>query len=281
MDCVVISSDINRTTNTLFSDACAKRNVHFRQLDAAQVEWANLPRLDPGTLLYRAHAGRAYAILERALLNQAVVSLHLDPAHLSSHRYAPLILQQADIPIPKTIFHVNREHIDTAVIAVGGYPVIIKSMGGSHGVGVMRLDSRESLISVVDHLNSRGEHYIMRAYIDTDRSIRLTVLGDRVIDSIAYQVKQGDFRSNVSNPTVTPIDTPDDMRETAVAAVAAMGYAFGGVDVLTDETGFYITEVNFPCNFPRSQLATHTDITGQILNYLIARSKKEYPHAHV
>ncbi len=276
MDCIVISSDVNRTTNKLLQDACTKRNVNFRQLDAAQADFTDLPSLAPGTLIYRAHVGGPYLTLERVLLNQDVVSFYSDPFHIVNHQYDPLTLLHADLPIPKTVFQINRAYVDDAVKSVGGYPVIIKSMGGSHGVGVMRLDSRESLVSVLDHLDQRGDYYIMRECIETDQSIRLTVLGDRVIDGIAYHVQQGDFRSNVGTPEVSPYGASNEMKQAAVKAVAAMGFEFGGVDFLTDDKGFYIAEVNFPCYFPRSQEITGVDIAGHMIDHLLAKSQKRY-----
>ncbi|KKQ44614.1 MAG: hypothetical protein US63_C0025G0019, partial [Candidatus Moranbacteria bacterium GW2011_GWC2_37_8] len=48
-----------------------------------------------------------------------------------------------DITMPKTLnlFSRDRDLLQKYVEFLGGFPIIIKSLGGSHGVGVMKIDS--------------------------------------------------------------------------------------------------------------------------------------------
>ena len=105
---------------------------------------------------------------------------------------------------------------------------------------------------------------------------RLIVLGDQVIDSIEYKREPNDFRSNVAKqPSVLAKKFPQHIQDAAVESVKALDLEFGGVDILIQNDGqFYIAEVNFPCNFSRSQLTTQTDIAGAIIDFLVAKSKK-------
>ncbi|MFZ6035929.1 MAG: ATP-grasp domain-containing protein [Patescibacteria group bacterium] len=277
MDCVVITHEGNKQTNDLIERACRQRNIHYRPLDADTVDFSNLPRLSPGTLLYRVTLGSRYTALERHMLHQEVVTFYTDKTRLANDPYATLLHHEAGIPIPKTIFGVNRSHLDAYIEYVGGFPLIIKVIGGSHGIGVMRLDSRESLVSVLDHLDATKEYYIMRQCIQTRSSARLIVLGESVVDSIEYQTRSGDFRSNVGTPQVVPKKFSPELQRTAIRAVQTLGIETGGVDILFDDDGHYVAEVNFPCFFARSQHTTGTDIAGMMIDYLAKKSKQRYP----
>ncbi|HET9411394.1 MAG TPA: hypothetical protein VFO38_00910 [Candidatus Saccharimonadales bacterium] len=117
---------------------------------------------------------------------------------------------------------------------------------------------------------------MMRKYIDYTAHARLIVLGNHVIDSIEYKREPNDFRSNVAKqPSVLAKEFSQAIQDAAVQSVQALDLEFGGVDILIQDDGqFYIAEVNFPCNFSRSQMTTQTDIAGAIIDFLATKSKQ-------
>ncbi|MBI5037100.1 MAG: ATP-grasp domain-containing protein [Candidatus Kerfeldbacteria bacterium] len=275
MEFVTITNSTNPRTNELLSAACQQRKISYRELDADRHSTTELPPLAPGTLLYRVATGIRPATMERMLLRSNIVTLYRDPLYLRNDRYATLTLFHAGIPMPRTIFSPLRQSIDADVRYLGGYPVIIKIIGGSHGIGVLRADSRESLLSFMDYLDQEEMYYILRSYIHVPNSARLIVLGAQVIDSIEYQVPEGDFRSNVGEaPKVQPKKFDATLERSAVAAVQALGLEFGGVDILYDTQSHYVVEVNFPCYFGRAQDATGFNTAGAVIDYLKAKAEK-------
>lgn len=190
---------------------------------------------------------------------------------------ATLLLEAAGLPVNKTVYTLTnvRELLDRYVEYLGGYPVIIKAVGGSHGVGVMRFDSAPSLYAGADFLMKSGGRYIMRQFVEHDSHARLIVLGDRVVDSISYVKTTDDFRTNASeSPSVQPATFSPEIERIAVEATAAIGSDFGGVDIMIDRAGEpHIAEVNVPCFFARAQLASGTDIARQIIEFLQAKSR--------
>jgi ribosomal protein S6--L-glutamate ligase len=158
---------------------------------------------------------------------------------------------------------------------LGDFPVIVKVMGGSHGVGVIRVDSEESLRSLSDYLFATKVTFVVKEYFTVRSSLRLVVVGNTVVDAIQYMVPVGDFRSNVGEfPVVVKVVPSKVSISLALRAVASLGLDFGGVDILVTDKRNYITEVNFPCFFPRCQLLTGTDIAGMMIDFLIEKSKK-------
>jgi hypothetical protein len=260
--------------------ACESRAIPFISLHPETVDWTDLPQLEAGDMLYRTednHFGGvrqlAWALIQK---NTATFFSDYDQSFASYEDY--MILQKKNISTPPTIPYLspNRTILEKSVDTLGGFPIIIKALGGSHGVGVMKIDSLSSLFSVCDFIRKHSKEIILRKFIPSTYSARLIVLGDSVIDSIQYNAPKGDFRSNEgATPNVAPMKFSSEVEATAVAAVKALNLEFGGVDIMVEESSnqHFVTEVNFPCYFARCQNLTGTDISGQMVEYLLAKGK--------
>ena len=167
--------------------------------------------------------------------------------------------------------------IDAALAELGGFPVIIKSMGGMHGVGVMKIDSRESFSSIIDYLQTKDDTFILRQFIEHSEQARIVVLGDQVISSHA-NMTSGDFRTNAGEEKNRQRENKsysNEIQDIAVQAVRSLGLEFGGVDIIFDtKTGEpFITEVNFPFFFPGNYRVTGAPIAKMMIEYLVEKSK--------
>jgi len=255
--------------------ACEKRSLDYIDIDVTTADYLNYPRLDPGDILFQ--IGRAPSFLSRLMVNKQVATVYRNLEIALTRRPQIVIHEKYGIPIPKTIHYItpDRDLLKKYVAALGGYPVIVKAMAGSKGLGVMKIDSYSSLVSVLDHV-LKGTRLVMRKYIETKTSERLLVLGDKVIDSYRYHRQQGDIRANVGKtPNVEAKQYSQKIQETAIAAVNLLGYEFGGVDILIDDNKHYVIEANVPYfNFVRASDLTGKDIAGMLVDHLIAKSKK-------
>ena len=274
----------NPNATASIKKACLDRGVDFTPINPSVFDLTDTSLTPaPGDMLYRASnsssdEGLAKTV-ERWLLHDKVATLYSSyERSLTQYPQSYIIHHKHKLSIPKTVWNVprNRELINKYADYVGGFPVIIKATGGSHGVGVMKIDSRESLYSIIDYLYASDTKVIMRQFIDSRTSARLIVLDGKVIASIEYSAPKDDFRTNVGRkPVVKEKEFSDDVNELAIKAVSSMGYKFGGVDILIDEDGKpYIVEINFPCNFSRAAKATKIDIAGQLVDCLMKESKK-------
>ena len=79
-------------------------------------------------------------------------------------------------------------------------PVIMKTLRGSKGVGVLFIESEKALDSIVQLIYKQDEDtdLLLQEYIKTDYDVRVLVLGGKVLASMKRPVIEGDFRSNVS-----------------------------------------------------------------------------------
>jgi ribosomal protein S6--L-glutamate ligase len=79
-------------------------------------------------------------------------------------------------------------------------PVIMKTLRGSKGVGVLFIESEKALDSIVQLIHKQDEDtdLLLQEYIKTDYDVRVLVLGGKVLAAMKRPVIEGDFRSNVS-----------------------------------------------------------------------------------
>lgn len=261
----------------LLEDACKKRGLTFKNIDPSTFDFANPDRTSKGTLLYRLQLGERAISVEQTLLGKNTTTFYQDQWHGFARIRAIQYLPKAGVSTPRTVHELpqNTDLLEKAVDYLGGFPLVLKVLGGSHGVGVTKIDSFSSLASLVDFFNAQNMHAVLRQFIPVKTSARLIVLGNRVIDSIEYRAPENDFRSNVGQKPNVQVKKFSKATETlAVKATKALGLEFGGVDVLIDNKGHsYVTEVNFPCNFSRCQLLTGVDIAGRMVDHLLKKSR--------
>ncbi len=188
----------------------------------------------------------------------------------------PFLLEKNGIPVPKTFFPAESDHRQLEAYAkkLGGFPVVLKALGGTRGMGVMKIDSLPSLVSIADFLHQQGKFFIMRKYLPVKTSARFVVLGGRVAASIEYVAADRDFRTNSGKTLkVRAKRYPKELEDLAVRAVATMGWEFGGVDILIYKGKPHVSEVNFPCNFVRAQHVLKRDIALEMVKYLQAKAR--------
>lgn len=196
--------------------------------------------------------------------------------YLNSEEIDTFILDNKNVPLPKIMYYIpkDRDALRRCVDYLGGFPICIKVLGGSHGVGVMKVDSYGSLFSVADYIKQQKNGAVLKECCDVVSSARLIVLGDKVIDSIEYSANKDDFRSNEGKvPNVMPKKFDKTVKKVAIKAVQELGLEFGGVDIMITNNGPKIAEVNNPCFFARCQLLTGIDIARQMVEYLVKKGK--------
>lgn len=284
--CIVRSMDDRRFPKRTFAflkDACEKRNIEFVPLESEKIDFSNLPVLKSGDILYRITIDYKSRVLYTNLLAPKVSSFFIDSTKggFSTHSWGSTITHKlSGLPIIPTIFDLpkNKETLDNHVKHLGGYPIVVKVGGGSHGVGVIRADSPEALYSLTDYLRTiPNVNAVLRQYIDFSAQARLIVLGDRVVGSLDYRRPKNDFRSNAGTLIkAVPQKFSPEVEAAAVKSMQELGYEFGGVDILIDKDKktFYIAEANFPCNFSRYQDITGEDVAGLMVDHLLTKARK-------
>jgi gamma-F420-2:alpha-L-glutamate ligase len=179
------------------------------------------------------------------------------------------ILSAAGLPIPRTVLAKFPANIDIIEEELG-FPVILKTLRGTRGAGVVLCPDRnqcEDLAMLLGDTATNAD-FIFQQYIASShgRDVRVLVVGDKAVAAMARMSPDGGFKSNVSlGGRGLRYDPPPEMAELAVAAAKAMGCDVAGVDILFDEQGYRICEVNSSPGFQGLEKATSISVPDVIL----------------
>jgi len=170
------------------------------------------------------------------------------PMELCANKFTTAItLKKAGISTPRTALVTNMASIDVAVKEIGGsFPVIAKTITGAEGIGVMKLESRESLNSVLQGLWKHDAEIILQEFLDSDYDVRTHVLNGKILASVKrISSKGGDFRTNVSlgNDTET-YSLSDEEKKLVLRAAESSGCYWCGVDHMIVDGKIHILEAN-------------------------------------
>lgn len=181
------------------------------------------------------------------VLNDAgVVTQSADESFAYSNNkfYSMKICAENQVNVPNSFYTLSPE---TAVEAAEklGYPIIMKTIGGAGGQGVMRATSENELKPVMDTMKAFKQDICLQEYREHDGTdTRIIVIGDQ---TFSYKrSSQGDeWRSNVAEGGERKEANPsEEMKKSAKRAVRAAGFDICGVDVIDTEDGVYVLELN-------------------------------------
>ena len=264
----------------LLEKASKDLGLEFVCVDGSNADYTDLPNLSEQDLLYK--FARGGHVLESLLLNDKVTTFYIKnpPTHfLESTIEWCIIHEKANLAAPNTIYQITNDRVLLAkyVDYLGGFPLIIKSAIGSRGIGTIKIESWQNLISTVDYLVTTPDKFIMRQFINADYGARVMVLGNEVILSKKFFFQENDFRNApiLSATKYEPIEIDETAKQLCIKAVHLANLEMGGVDLLFEkETGKpYLLEVNFPTGF-QSFIDNPEPILTKMIQYLIDKANR-------
>jgi ribosomal protein S6--L-glutamate ligase len=189
------------------------------------------------------------------------------------------ILTKAGIRVPKTVVVRRFEYLDDSLKMLGGYPVILKTVFGTHGKGVAIIESRRSLYSALDILwkYSSSSLMLIQEYIaDSENAdYRAFVIGNKVVASMKRVAAFGDFRSNLNlGGKATAARLTKEEEKMAISAARAMGLDSCGVDILRTKNGPLVMELNPCAGLVGIGKASGVDVPTELIKYALSLVKK-------
>lgn len=186
---------------------------------------------------------------------------------------------KAGLPIPLTISApMTYDNIGfpsfkfmKPIIEKLGYPLIVKEAFGSFGDQVYKIDDPKTLKRML--LELQQTPFLFQKYISTShgQDVRVQVVGGKVIASMR-RFSDKDFRANITYGGSKEKYEPDEKtRALAIAACKAVGCDFGGVDLLFDNDGFVVCEVNSNAHFKNLYDCTRVNAADAIIQYIAAK----------
>jgi ribosomal protein S6--L-glutamate ligase len=250
-------------------------SVHFggeplRDLDAV------IPRIGASVT---AHGAAIVRQLESMGIPTAIRSLALRRARDKIRAHQMLV--EAGIPIPRTAF-AHRPH-DLAGLTrhVGGAPVVIKLVEGTHGVGVVLADTEHAAASMLEAFSQLGARYVVQEYVAeaAGRDVRAFVVDGRVVAAMERRAGPGEFRANLHHGgSSSAIHLDPESNQIAISAARALGVDVAGVDMLPTSSGPLVLEVNASPGLEGIERSSKVDVAGAIVDY-VERLHAERPVA--
>ncbi|MEM3196346.1 MAG: lysine biosynthesis protein LysX [Conexivisphaerales archaeon] len=184
-----------------------------------------------------------------------------------------LKLREHGVPIPHTYVTFDVEKALESFKSLGGRAVI-KPVMGSWGRMVGLLETENSAKAVLEdrlYMDPLYQVYYMQEYVRRPpRDIRAFVVGKRVIAAIYRYQPETDWRTNTAlGGRAENCPVTGEIEDLALRAATAIGDGIYGVDIMENENGMVVHEVNGTVEFKNSVPVTGVDIHGKIVEYLI------------
>jgi ribosomal protein S6--L-glutamate ligase len=286
MNIVVLSRNQGLYSTQAIVEAARIRNHHVRVIDhvgcdliigsgKSRILFNNHPVEQVDAIIPRigaAATSHGVAVIRQFESQGIFTTLQSDALLKSRNKLSCLqILSSQHIRVPKTVYVSNIYTIPELLREVMPYPVIIKLISGTQGMGVILAESEHNAISVLEAFQTTGEKVILQKFIKeaNGTDIRAFVVDGVIAGAMKRQAKAGDFRSNLHRGgTAEAVHLTPAEQETAVKAAEVLGLSIAGVDMLRTHSGPMVLEVNASPGLEGIETSTGFDIAGKIISFV-------------
>ena len=186
--------------------------------------------------------------------------------------YSHQILAESNLDIPNTML--LKYPIDTDFVEKHlGFPVIVKKISGSYGRGVFLCETKKDLRQLVTmaELTRKSYDIILQEFIkDTwGKDLRVLVVNNKVVGCMMRQSTDDDFRANLSRGGEGfPYEVNEQIEWLSSESSKALGLDIAGVDLLFQNGGYKICEVNSNPGFEGMEQFTKKNIAEEIVQFI-------------
>jgi len=193
-----------------------------------------------------------------------------DAMHRShDKRLTHMCLCASGLPTPKTIWSGQPSGYSRTAQILGN-KFIVKQVDGSRGENVFLVDDDAGYSHAF--ATCRGNALAQR-YIETScgRDVRVWVVGDNAVGAV-LRSSDTSFISNYSRGgKATAFRLDNEAAALAVAATKAVGLVFSGIDLLFDNNGYTVCEVNGNAGFRTLSAVSDVNIIRKLFEYISDR----------
>ncbi|NCP67767.1 RimK family alpha-L-glutamate ligase [Candidatus Peregrinibacteria bacterium] len=188
------------------------------------------------------------------------------------------VLAQNNIPLPKTML--ARMPLDPEWVKKHfHFPLIVKTIAGSQGKGVLLCDQPrhlEDLFHLVGKTNDERQILILQEFISASKGkdLRVFVIGGRAIGAMLREAGNEGYKANFSRGgSVSSFPLNQELEWLAVESAKSMNLDIAGVDILMDKDGYRVCEVNSSPGFEGFEQATDINIPLEILRFILLKTE--------
>ncbi|MEO0734424.1 MAG: RimK family alpha-L-glutamate ligase, partial [Bacteroidota bacterium] len=186
------------------------------------------------------------------------------------------ILAANDVPVPRTVLCFSVGEARRVALQMDKFPVVVKLLESTHGVGVALAHSLYQLERTVEGFLRMQDRIILQEYVaeSQGRDIRALVVGDQVVAAMERQAVAGEFRANMHRgASARAVRLSAEDEALCLRAAAVTGVEIAGVDLIPSARGPLLMEVNASPGLEGIEGATKVDIAGAIIDYAVQKIK--------
>lgn len=186
------------------------------------------------------------------------------------------ILARENIPVPKTIFTNYTEDLEGFLGLIDEYPMIIKWIKSTHGIGVVKADSKSTAVSILEAFLRMKSRSIAQEFVKEaeGEDVRAFVIGDKVVASMKRIAQEGEFRSNLhrgGNAEIVKLSPEEN--KICIQATKVLGLNIAGVDFLRSKNGPLVIEVNASPGLEGIETTTNIRVASGIITFVERNAK--------
>jgi len=251
--------------------AAASRGVLLRGVDGASIlpPGVVLPRMGSISGEYSIAVVRAFEAAGFRVINSASALLRV------RNKVTALIeLSAAGIPVLPFCLLRHPADVERAAERLGGFPVMVKFIRGTQGLGVMKAGDAGTAVAILSAFNALGfDVYLERFYSPRhSRDARILVAGGRILGAMERVRSRHDYRASIHlGAKPRAYEPSDEERGLALRAAKFFGLELCGVDFLRTREGVFVLEVNASPGLTGISEAMQRDLAEDVLRLLLRR----------
>jgi|AntRauTorcE11897_2_1112592.scaffolds.fasta_scaffold04884_2 gamma-F420-2:alpha-L-glutamate ligase len=179
------------------------------------------------------------------------------------------MMAEFNLPVPNTMlakFPIDMDMVERTI----GFPVVVKTLVGTHGSGVFLCDTRDKFNDLMQLINetSPNLHIIFQEFIAASfgRDLRVFVIDGRAVAAMQRKSHDGSFKANYSRGgTAEAFQLTPEIEQLAIESARALNLDIAGIDILFDRDGYQICEANGAPDFRGLETCCNISIADEIL----------------
>lgn len=179
-------------------------------------------------------------------------------------------LNAQGIDVPRTVLCFTLWEARQIAAKLGPFPIVVKLLESTHGVGVALAHNLHQLGRVVEGFLQLQDRVLLQEYIreSEGRDQRAFVVGDEIVAAMERRAAPGEFRANIHRgASAVPIELSEEDRALVLRTARTVGVEIAGVDLIRSKRGPLVMEVNASPGLEGIEGATKVDIAGAIVRY--------------
>lgn len=186
------------------------------------------------------------------------------------------VLASAGLQVPATLLAISPLDAVRAARYLGLYPLVVKLLESTHGVGVSLAHNRYDLQKIATAYIQLQGRVIVQEFIEEAKGcdLRVFIVEGKIVASMERRAAKGEFRANVHLGAQTlAAELTEEEQNIALQAAKILDLDVAGVDIIRSNRGPLLMEVNASPGLEGIENSSGVDVAAAIVAAAIRKAK--------